>query len=371
MTDKREKPKIAIIGLKGLPAFGGAAAVGENIIHELYNDYNFTVYSISSHTSDKTGRNLKYHQIVFKSIRNKKFNTLLYYIKSLFHAIFKGNYDLIHLHHRDAAFIIPFLKIRYKVVLTTHGLSVKGNPKWEKYNWFFDMQVKHFIKYANYRTCVSQSEKRILKNEYNIESTYIPNGISLNPEYQSIQKKDYVYFAAGRIMHSKGCHLFLDAMDKVKSSIPIIISGQFTQDDEYIKMLSKYNSYKQVTFTGMIKEKSILFGYLKFARFFVFPSMNEAMSMMLLEAIALGCPVICSDIQANKDIFSDDEVLFFSNGNSDDLSRKIKFAINNCEAMAEYASKALITATKKYTWNSIAIKYKKVYNLLCKTDEKI
>ena len=29
------KTKIAVIGLKGLPAFGGAATVGENIIREL------------------------------------------------------------------------------------------------------------------------------------------------------------------------------------------------------------------------------------------------------------------------------------------------------------------------------------------------
>jgi len=29
------KKKIAIIGIKGLPAFGGVASVGENIIHQL------------------------------------------------------------------------------------------------------------------------------------------------------------------------------------------------------------------------------------------------------------------------------------------------------------------------------------------------
>ena len=29
----KAKPKIAVIGLKGLPAFGGAATVGENLIN--------------------------------------------------------------------------------------------------------------------------------------------------------------------------------------------------------------------------------------------------------------------------------------------------------------------------------------------------
>ena len=46
-----KKKKIAVIGLKGLPAFGGAATVGENIIEQLKDKYEFTVYSTSSHTS--------------------------------------------------------------------------------------------------------------------------------------------------------------------------------------------------------------------------------------------------------------------------------------------------------------------------------
>ena len=41
------KPKIAVIGLKGLPAFGGAATVGENIINQLKDNYQFFVYSTS------------------------------------------------------------------------------------------------------------------------------------------------------------------------------------------------------------------------------------------------------------------------------------------------------------------------------------
>ena len=47
------KIKIAVIGLKGLPAFGGAAAVGENLIEQLKDKYEFFVYATSSHTHTK------------------------------------------------------------------------------------------------------------------------------------------------------------------------------------------------------------------------------------------------------------------------------------------------------------------------------
>ena len=47
-----KKKKIAVIGLKGLPAFGGTANGGENIIEQLSDKYYFTVYSILSHSSE-------------------------------------------------------------------------------------------------------------------------------------------------------------------------------------------------------------------------------------------------------------------------------------------------------------------------------
>jgi hypothetical protein len=78
----KKNPRIAVIGLKGLPAFGGAAAVGENIIEQLKDKYDFTVYSVSSHTDLKTGEYNGYKQIVFKKIPFKRFNTLLLYFIS-------------------------------------------------------------------------------------------------------------------------------------------------------------------------------------------------------------------------------------------------------------------------------------------------
>ena len=111
-----KKKKIAVIGLKGLPAFGGAATVGENIIEQLKDKYDFTVYSTSSHTDLKTGNYNGYKQIVFKRIPFKRFNTLYYYIISAFHAVLFGKFDIVHLHHRDAAFITLILKLKYKII---------------------------------------------------------------------------------------------------------------------------------------------------------------------------------------------------------------------------------------------------------------
>ena len=76
----KNKPKIGIIGLKGLPAFGGAATVGENLISIMHNEYDFTVYSVASHTNRKGIQN-GYYQIVVNQFFIKKLNIFFYYFK--------------------------------------------------------------------------------------------------------------------------------------------------------------------------------------------------------------------------------------------------------------------------------------------------
>ena len=47
----KSKPKIAVIGAKGFPAWGGAARSNEEIFTRLKDKYDVTVYALSSHAS--------------------------------------------------------------------------------------------------------------------------------------------------------------------------------------------------------------------------------------------------------------------------------------------------------------------------------
>ena len=85
------KPKIGVIGLKGLPAYGGAATVGENIIAQLGNEFDFTIYSVSSHTHLKSGHFRNCFQIVLRKLPFKKLNSIIYYLRAALHALFFCN----------------------------------------------------------------------------------------------------------------------------------------------------------------------------------------------------------------------------------------------------------------------------------------
>ena len=362
------KPRVAVIGLKGLPAFGGAATVGENIINQLKDKYDFTVYSVSSHTDLKTGEYNGYKQIVFKKTPFKRLNTLYYYILSALHAVFLCNYDLVHLHHRDAAFIIFLLKIRYKVIITRHG-SFSITDKWEKYSKYFSINEKYFVKYADIITCVSLNEQKLYQKNIGIKPIYIPNGINDNFKILSqkkIKKEDYIFFGAGRIIRTKGCDILLKALHILNYNGKIIIAGDLNQTIDYKDEILNLSKNLDIEFTGLIKNKDKLLELIYGAKLFIFPSNKEAMSMMLLEAASVKTPIIASDIIANRDVFNENEVLFFKTDNEYDLANKILYALDNYDEMIIKSENAYNTLIENYTWDKITIIYSNLYDKLIK-----
>jgi glycosyltransferase involved in cell wall biosynthesis len=361
----KKKPKIAVIGLKGLPAFGGAATVGENIIEQLKDQYDFTVYSTSSHTDLKTGEYNGYKQIVFSQKKKSGLNSLLYYIKSVFHAILLEKYDLIHLHHNAASFLLPILRMKYKVVLTTHGLFTEEKFYYLKHLYkIFD---RLFLKFSNIITCVSKEDCRTIKNIGINDAMYIPNGINIpykkNDLYEN--EEEYILFAAGRIHEGKGCHILLEALIQMDFSGRLIIAGDLNQSKNYkkyiLKLLNKLNNYK---LTGMIKDKDLLYSLIQNAKLFVYPSHSEAMSIMMLEVSSLKTPMICCDCQVNRDLFSEDEVIFAEQDNVLDWRNKIEWALVNTNEMNRLSLKAYDKLKKFHTWEKIAQQYKKAYDEL-------
>lgn len=363
------KPKIAVIGLKGLPAFGGAAAVGESIINELKNDFDFTVLSVSSHTSGETLNAQGYKQIVFKKTGNGGLNTFVYYIKCLFYCLFKERFDLIHLHHAESGFITPFLRLKYKTVVTFHGVFRQIDPKFSKlHNLFFKWSEKQNVRYANAVASVSEPDLEYISRVYKKQILHIPNGIALE-EFKEIKitvSKDYIMFAAGRIYEIKGLHLVLEALTNINYKGKVIVAGDLDQVSSYKNKITELSQNLNIQYLGLIKEKQKLLSLVSGAAFFVFPSLTEAMSMMLLEVVSQKTPVIASDIPANKALFSSKEVLFFNNNNVADLAEKISYALANKNSMNEKSEKAFAVLSQKYTWKNAAAKYKSLFENLLK-----
>lgn len=365
------KKSIAIIGAKGLPAKDGISRVVECYLPYLIDKYDITVYCTKAYTDRESGDYDGYYEIVLKSIRNIRLNTLWYYVKACFHVMFCAKYDILHFHHCDSAFLYPILKLKYgkRIIVTTHGaFHDKLNDKWKKYEWYFKLQYNHFLKSVNHITSVSLEEKRKGEKIIGKSIEYIPNGIYTNePISTQDVGKDYIFFAAGRIMEIKGLDLLLDACQKMNYKGGIKVAGDMTFTSvAYKKLIMEKAKGLNVEFLGMISDKSLLLKYLKSSTLFVFPSRIEALSMQLLEGVSMGTHTIASDIKANTDVFSEDEMLFFKSDNANDLKNKMEYALANPKEMDNFSTKAINSLKEKYTWDIIAKAYDKQYQQILK-----
>jgi glycosyltransferase involved in cell wall biosynthesis len=359
------KKKIAIIGLKGLPAFGGAATVGQCLIEHLTHKFEFTVYSIASH-ADRQFDTPGYKQFIIRSFPISKLNVFYYYLMSGIHVIFLRKYDLVHLHHIDGAFILPLLRRKYPVIVTSHARP-QESEKWGKFaRNLFNRNEKTVMRRANIITVVSLKLRNYYKETYAREVYYIPNGVTIQeigPVSDEVSNGSLV-FAGGTIIPLKGCHTMLKALIKIKYPGAVKIIGNADQIPSYKKELLELSKDLDVEFLGLIREKTKLLEMIRDAKFFIFPSYNENMSIMLLEAASTKTPIICSDIPENKVIFNDEEVLYFRSEDYHDLADKIKWSASNQDLMNKKSGKAYEKVLDVFTYEIISREYQKFYNSL-------
>ncbi|MEM7131336.1 MAG: glycosyltransferase family 4 protein [Chloroflexota bacterium] len=364
------KKQIAYIGIKGLPSKAGADRVVEGIVQGLNRDlYQPVVYCCARTVPSKTvipGVDL----VRIFTIPGKYFHAPLLFLFAALHALLFRRYDLIHVHNVEACFIVPFLRLRYKVLSTSHG-AAQLRDKWSKWAKLAIQLTEYpFVHISNEITSVSKPLAEHYQEMTHRQVHYIPNGVNSVEKIDiaaakaileeiGLQEENYIFFAAGRIIGTKGCHFLLEAMQQIDTDVKVLVVGDASHMPEYKQHLEALAD-DRVHFVPFIADKATLMGLLRLCRFFVFPSTVEAMSMMLLEAAEVGAPVLCSDIAENTNVLPQ-QARFFHSADVDDLRRQILWALENPQKMEQLARDAKAHVDVEYRWDEIVRQYQALY----------
>lgn len=153
-----------------------------------------------------------------------------------------------------------------------------------------------------FRYLVKKADKVIVLNEFSLryvenivsnKAIYIPNFASekmlarnhiINDE---IKKIIYV----GHVEKSKGIVQIVEAANKLQD-IQFTLVGAVREDISYIELPTNIRMVGKVTADEVQS-------FLKDADVFVFPSKSEGFSIAVLEAMAMGLPIIASNVGAN------------------------------------------------------------------------
>lgn len=361
--------RIAYLGIKGLPSKGGAERVVESIAQRLASRHDLTIYCDCRYTpADVHMPGIRLVRV--PAIPGKHLRAPSLFALSAFHALFLGNYDLIHIHNAEACFVAPFLRLRYRVVATSHGQAY-AIDKWNRIaKWLLRSSDCFYVRFPNVRTSVSEPLAEEYQCRYGKPVSYLPNGVENHPPIDQAAavatlranhvRGDYILFAAGRMDPTKGCHLLLRAFSEVGGEdVRLVVIGDTSTVPAYSQELRKIAD-SRARFIPFVSSKPELFGIVRNARFFVFPSAVEAMSMMLLEVASLGVPSVCSDIPANKAVLAD-QALYFRSGNVDDMADKLHWALQHPTEMISLGQHAQLWVKAKFSWDRIAEQYDQLY----------
>jgi glycosyltransferase involved in cell wall biosynthesis len=369
------KKKIAFIGIKGLPAKAGVDVVVQKIATSFDHErFEPTVY-VSNREVPKDTVIPGIRLVRVPTVSGKFTNATVNFLMAALHALFFGNYDIVNVHSMETSFVLPLLRLRYKVVATAHGLGSlipdEHNP-WGKGKLFFKACEYPFMYMANIRTSVSLPDKEFLEQKYHREVHYIPNGVQL-PELKcdearaflakhGLEPGSYMIFTAGRNIRRKGCHFALQALQGLGEDVYLLVLGDSAHDPKYHEELLRLAD-SRVRFGGFVADRGLLFALVQMSCLFLFPTTYEAMANTLLEVAALKTPLIASDLPENRAVLPN-EALFFKSGDVDDLRQKMLWALDHPREMNELAARAEAVMRSRHQWPEVIDQYEVLYEAL-------
>ena len=346
----------------------GAERIVANLSIALKNrEHNVTVISLQPlPESSVIVDELLENNIQIKTLKLTKFTPWrIFKLKKLIETI--SNHQLIvHSHLIHANLVCRVNNVfgkRYKLINTIH-IAEKRKSKW----WHFLLD-KLTLRFCNYQTAVSKAaaehhakmlkipsdQIKVVYNGIKQPNTLASKDIKLLKAEWEVDDCCRIIGSVGRLDWQKGYDLLLALLPKLSERIPsgekwgVVILGEGKERSKLEKLAENIPSNIKFILPGYRKDAADCVGAFDL---FVMPSRYEGFGLTLIEAMAHGIPVLCSNADSLPNIVST-----YPNGKVADFSD-----INCLEDITESIRKNKITTTNLlYTTDKMVDNYLKLY----------
>lgn len=292
-----------------------------------------------------------------------------------------GNFDVIHGHDWLCTYALKSIKWGFNIpaVCTIHATEHGRNNgiRTEMQRYISSCEAILINECCSVVSCSYYMREQIsglfLTSRDKIR--VIPNGIEGEKFHGKVKSKDFrrrfaedhekIVFFIGRHVHEKGIQLLIDSMPSIIElcgNVKFIIGGVGPMTLELKDKVENMNLQNKVVFTGYMEEKNKINLY-KVADAAIFPSLYEPFGIVVLEAMAAGCPVVASDVGGITEIINHKTTgLKFMANSIGSLRENLISVLLDEELSEKLRTNAKLQVEEKYSWDKAARLTVDVYN---------
>ncbi len=200
-------------------------------------------------------------------------------------------------------------------------------------------------------------------------------------KYLGYDENDFIVLFVGRVLPIKGVDILINAIRHLGSNLgnlSAIIIGSLGSSFEHRNEINPYaqNLIKEskglpIAFKGFISNRSNKFrNFLSAADLLVLPSLFEPQGNVILEAMAMGVPVIASALGGTQDMISDKVGRLFMPGDYVKLSTLLNHFYYKRDELKDMSKNCRDYVKQKFTWDICADKHINAFENLKKSKLK-
>ncbi|MFH1244382.1 MAG: glycosyltransferase family 1 protein [bacterium] len=219
------------------------------------------------------------------------------------------------------AHTLPVLrKPGIRTIVTIHGLEYQWLPEYKNWlqKWYLPLSTIYATKKATKLIAVSEFTKKQLEKELHTSSNKIKviyEGVdcaqchsdTVSLQKYGVESKKYALFV-GTVQPRKNLVALVEAFAKTQIEKLVIAGGVGWMAEDILRAPLKYGVQDRIVFTGRVSEEELESLYLG-AGVYVQPSVTEGFGLPVLEAMAMGIPVISSDGGALREVVGEAGVI--------------------------------------------------------------
>lgn len=238
----------------------------------------------------------------------------------LIYELRKNKPNYVHSHLPLAGIVIRLIKcfVKLKTLYTEHNqiqYYKKTTYLFNRYSYFLENKI----------ICCSNAVQMSLPNYWQKHSIVIQNGINLDKFYRKKNVKIWKQVSqklkiitVGRLSKQKTQKRLIKAIAKIPEEIQVellIVGGDGGEEFKLKKLVKDLNLSHKILFTGEVNDVIEL---LKISHVFVLCSKHEGLPISLLEATAVGCIPLCTNVGGIPLIYPKDHFLLIQENLSED-----------------------------------------------------